>query len=452
MQTWHRYPLFRAFLALAAGILIANFMATSFVFFLILFITATSCSIWFGSRKNIFFKFSKRWWFGAALVTSFLSLGVLSSWLYTEKLMPHHLHEAPQMEQAYLLQLQENPQEKANSYGTRARLLATTDGKSSANIMLYLQKSTAAAHLQYGDRLLVHTTLNELSPPKNPHEFDYKNYLNLKSIYYQAYTDSSSWQLESRGHGVALIAFSKKLRNRLLSIIDRWQLGPKKEAISKALLLGYRYDIDDDQLKAYASAGAMHVLAVSGLHVGIVYLMAFYALSFLTQVRYGKVSRTGVLILLLWLYACLTGLSASVVRAATMFTFVAIGTSFKRNTSVYNTILSSAMLLLLIKPTYLFEVGFQLSYAAVFGIVWLQPKFESLWRPGNWPLRQLWGITTVSLAAQLATFPLGLYYFHQFPALFLLSNLMVIPLVTVLMYLGIITLLISLTGYIPGYS
>lgn len=333
----------------------------------------------------------------------------------------------------------------------QAEVLAIMDSggymESHSKLMLYLQKTDAAKKLTYGDRILVNGSLNPLTPPMNPHEFDYKDYLNLKAIYFQAYADSSSWNVVSHNHGYLILKWAKDFRKSMLAQIDLWALNDDQKAVTKALLLGYRYDIKDELLQAYSSAGAMHVLAVSGLHVGIVYLMATYLLFFLNKVKYGPVSKTIILILLLWSYAMITGLSASVVRAATMFTFVAIGTGFKRYTSIYNTILGSAIVLMLFKPTFLFEVGFQLSYAAVFGIVWLQPRFQKLWKPNNWFLRQFWGITTVSIAAQIATFPLGLYYFHQFPTLFLISNWLVIPLVTFLMYIGLIALVISAIGW-----
>lgn len=282
-----------------------------------------------------------------------------------------------------------------------------------------------------------------MSTPKNPNEFDYRNYLNLRAVYHQAYLDSNSWKTTSENKGNQLLVWSIQLRKKLTDQVDSWQLSENEKSVSKALLLGYRHDIDNDLLKAYSSAGAMHVLAVSGLHVGIIYVVLLYLLNIFGNAKGIKRFRTLILILALWSYALVTGLSPSVVRAATMFSFVAVAAGFNRQTSVYNTIIASALLLLLIKPTYLFEVGFQLSYLAVLGIVWLQPRFNSLWQPKNWVLKQAWDITTVSLAAQLATFPFGLYYFHQFPTLFLVSNWVVIPLVSVLMYVGLFTLAIS---------
>lgn len=451
---WQRYPLFRIFLAFCAGILIANFLHPPVIFSVIFFILSLLLSLLTAFLRNVFFHFKNRWVFGLFLSLFFNALGLLSSQFYSEKLSPVFLKKPAPEGSLYYVQLQETPRGKARSYAAKARVLAFYDAgevtPAGVNLMLYLEKDSAAAALRYGDRLLIRNGINKLAPPANPYEFDYRDFLHLQAIYFQAYADALSWRQTGSGYGSPVLATAGQLRRHMLQIIDNWDMGPQETAITKALLMGYRYDIDDEQLKAYASAGAMHVLAVSGLHVGIVYLMAFYMLYFLDRIKHGPLIRSAILVLLLWGFALITGLSASVVRASTMFSFVAAGTAFKRSTSVYNTILGSAMLLLLFKPTYLFEVGFQLSYAAVFGIVWLQPRFENLLHPQGWVPRQLWSITTVSLAAQVATFPLGLYYFHQFPALFLLSNLIVIPLVTLLMYLGLSALILSLAGWLPA--
>ncbi len=450
---WQRYPVFRIFLVFCSGILLANFTNTSFFLFTGVLVVSAIITLFFAFAKFIFSSYRNRWVFGAGLYLFFLSLGVVITHLYSERHSPNHLTKAPPGRAIYLIQLLDDPQEKERSIGVKAEVLAIKDSgefkEQHSKIMLYLQKSEEAKNLTYGDRIVLNGVLNPLSPPMNPYEFDYKNYLNLKAIYFQTYADSTNWKVVSQGHGWTVLKIAKDFRKHMLAEIDQWKLDEDQKAVTKALLLGYRYDIKDELLQAYSSAGAMHVLAVSGLHVGIVYLMASYLLFFLDRVKYGPITKTLILILLLWSYAMITGLSASVVRAATMFTFVAIGTGFKRYTSIYNTILGSAIVLMLFKPTFLFEVGFQLSYAAVFGIVWLQPRFQDIWKPNNWFLKQFWGITTVSIAAQIATFPLGLYYFHQFPSLFLISNWMVIPLVTGLMYVGLLALIVSGFGWVP---
>ena len=393
-------------------------------------------------------------WVGVSFLLLFFGLGLLSSALYLNHFSKQSL--ANGNHQYFLVEVESKPQDKERSIGLQAQVLGYLDKspegnfkKAEAKLMVYLQKSVEARSLKFGDRIWLNTRLNELEPPGNPYEFDYKNYLNLKGIAWQAYADSSRWWISTSQIGFSLIRFSHQWQDFFLEKINQWRLRERETAVSKALLLGFREDIDQELMKAYSSAGAMHVLAVSGLHVGIIYLMLAKALFFLQGKAWRRGLKLLLLIVFLWGYALLTGLSASVVRAATMFSFVAVGQLFNRHTSIYNTIVVSAFFLLLIKPTYLFEVGFQLSYAAVFGIVWLQPRMERL-LPAlpTRLLRGLWAITTVSIAAQLATFPLGLYYFHQFPALFLISNILVIPLVSILMYYGIGLLVFTALGAI----
>jgi competence protein ComEC len=390
-------------------------------------------------------------WVGFSLFCFFIGLGIGSNAFYQQDYNPLKMKQGGYG--YYLVQVRAQPKIKPRSVGFKAKILGLQKDTSfipqQAHAMLYLEKSSAAKSLNYGDRLWVNTKISALQAPVNPGEFNYKGYLNLKGINWQGYAKSENWQLTGTDTKGSLVKWAHNIQKYLSQVIDQWQFKAAEKAVAKALLLGYKDEIDKDLLGAYSSAGAMHVLAVSGLHVGIIYLMLSRALNFLKDRNWQKFTKLIVLMACLWVYALVTGLSASVVRAATMFSFVAVGQILNRNTSIYNTIIVSAFFLLLIKPTYLFEVGFQLSYAAVFGIVWLQPKLEkSINPPPTKILRGLWAIITVSVAAQLATFPLGLYYFHQFPVLFLLSNVLVIPLVTAILYYGVALLLISATGWI----
>jgi competence protein ComEC len=226
------------------------------------------------------------------------------------------------------------------------------------------------------------------------------------------------------------------IRSKFIEKLKEAKLSGNELAVASALILGYRSDLDKELMTAYAGAGATHVLAVSGLHVGIVYVILNFLLKFLNRYRYGRIIRTIILVLLLFSYAALTGLSASVFRAATMFSFVAIGSAFNRNTNIFNTLAASAFCLILYEPMIIMQVGFQLSYTAVIGIVLIQPRLFKLYTFKNQLLDWAWSITCVSVAAQIATFPLGLLYFHQFPNLFLISNLLVIPAAAAILYLG----------------
>ncbi len=394
--------------------------------------------------------YRKRPLFGIGVVLVFFNLGILLTNLYSEKWIGNHYLHSTNEQTYYLARLEKPPLEKKNSFRFEVRLVLKQDTTASnpirGKLLLYLEKDSSVQHLRVGDEILFKAYLNKLSPPKNPNEFDYRNYLNLQRIYAQVYLKTENWRVFQKGEGFFIMKMAFSIRQHFLEVVDSWALSKQNKAVTKALLLGYRFEIDGTLLQAYSAAGATHVLAVSGLHVGIVYLMATYLLSFLRFSKHSRALQTIIIVLFLWLYAMITGLSPSVVRAVTMFSFVALGKGFKRNTSIYNTLLASAIFLLLIKPTYLFEVGFQLSYAAVFFIVWLQSGFQSLWTPRFWIGEKIWMISTVSLAAQIGTFPLALYYFHQFPSLFLISNLLVIPIISVLMYLGLTYLVLSALG------
>ena len=195
----------------------------------------------------------------------------------------------------------------------------------------------------------------------------------------------------------------------------------------------------------------MHVLAVSGLHVGVIFLIFNQLLGFLDKLKYGSFGKGIMLLLILWGYALITGLSPSVLRAATMFSFVVVAKITSRNSNFYNTLAASALVLLIYNPLFIKDVGFQLSYIAVIGIVIMQPWIIKWFNFKWWLPKQIWEITAVSIAAQIATFPLGILYFHQFPNYFMLANLIVIPAAILILYLGLVSLLFSFIPLVGDY-
>ena len=216
-------------------------------------------------------------------------------------------------------------------------------------------------------------------------------------------------------------------------------------------MLGQRQDISKEIYNSYTQAGAIHILAVSGLHVGIILLLLNFIFKPLIYFKNGNYIKLIVIVLILWSYAVIAGLSASVVRAVTMFTAVAIGMHLKRPTNVYNTLTISAFFLLLFKPMFLFDVGFQLSYLAVLAIVIIQPMLEKLWKPKFKLIDFFWKIFTVTIAAQFGIIPVSLYYFHQFPGLFFLSNLVIIPCLGFILGFGILIIILGLLNLLPNF-
>ncbi len=321
-------------------------------------------------------------------------------------------------------------------------------------LMLYLKPDSNRILPGYGDYLIVKGLPQRVESPRNPNQFDYQNHLSNKQVYHQMFVQQNHWQITGKKGGNPLYKFAFRLRGDLLNALERIFYDEQELAVTSALLLGYKERLDRDTLLSYGSSGAMHVLAVSGLHVGIIYLILNFLLKWMDRSKQLRLAKTILMLTALWIYAMITGLSPSVERSAIMFSFIVVGQFIGRSTSVYNTLSASAFLLILLNPYIVTEVGFQLSYLAVLGIVFIQPKIYGLVYFRYKFIDKIWAITCVSIAAQIATFPLGIYYFHQFPNYFLISNLIVIPLATVILSTGVAYLAMWPLGvvfsYLPG--
>jgi competence protein ComEC len=298
----------------------------------------------------------------------------------------------------------------------------------------------------FGDKILIQGYPFRIQEPRNPHEFNYRKYLETKQIYHQQFIDTANWLFIEPSNQVSLRGYAANMRQIMETQLARYIEDPEALAIIKALVLGIKEDLSNETREEFARAGAMHVLAVSGLHVGIIYVILLLIIN---------QSRTGIkkpwlvaliVIPVLWLYAFITGLSPSVLRAVTMFSLLSLGSAVNRRSSPINSLAVSAFLLLVYDPFLVLSVSFQLSYIAVTGILILYPMVERILKPKSKLLRFLWQLLAVSIAAQFATAPLAAFYFHQFPTYFLLANLVVIPVATLLVWGGMF--LISL-GYIP---
>lgn len=340
------------------------------------------------------------------------------------------------LENIYQIRINEPIEIKDKSVKLKVNIISRNDTTTIGKSLVYLEKTKEAEQLKYGDILLIQTKFNPISSNGNPLEFDYGRYLKMFDIHHQSYVNSGKWKLINSFTN-PLFNFTYSISEYLSVLLDKSDLNSENKTIAKALLLGQKEDLDKDTLRTFSSAGAMHVLAVSGLHVGIIMYILMFILKPIKKIKFGK--RIFVISILtgVWFYAFITGLSPSVLRSSLMFSFIIIGQEIERETSVYQSILVSAFLLILIDPLVIFKVGFQLSYLAVLGIVYLQPKIYNLFYLKIKLLDYLWQITSVSIAAQIATFPLGLFYFHQFPNFFFISNLAVIPLAGLILGIGI---------------
>lgn len=320
--------------------------------------------------------------------------------------------------------------------------------RTTGKVRIYVKKDSIEIKLRVGQIVCAKSAFVPITAPLNPNQFDYRNYLSKQGIHWQVFLKTKELVI-LKEFQISLASIAYSIRSAIQQSLLKSGFKENEYAIMNALLLGQRKDISQDLVEDYTRAGAIHILAVSGLHVGIILFMFNFLLKPLEIFKNGKLIRIILMIVFLWLFALIAGLSASVVRAVTMFSAVAIGQVISRKNSIYNSLILSMFFLLLLKPMFLFDVGFQLSYLAVFGIVWIQPKLYAMWNP-KWRIIDFyWKLSTVSMAAQCVVLPLSLYYFHQFPGLFMLSNLVIIPFLGVILFVGIISMVLSIFNLLP---
>lgn len=299
--------------------------------------------------------------------------------------------------------------------------------------------------LKFGDKIWLRVKINEIPPSKHSSGFDFKKYYANKGIYHNA--NVLDWKLIERNKGIH--SHILKQRDHFLKVLSVHLPTENEFAVGAALCLGNKELLSDELKNEFATVGAMHVLAVSGLHVGIIFSLLLKILSlFKTRKKLWVYSKIVCTILCVWLFALLTGGSPSVLRAALMFSFMTISFYSRRFRNTYNTLAAAAILLLIYDPFLLYDVGFQLSFTAVTGIVYLQPRIYKLLY-FKWQLPDyFWQITSVGIAAQLATFPIGLYYFHHLPINFILTGLFVVPFAFLILTLGISLFVVQLASNI----
>ncbi len=364
---------------------------------------------------------------------------------------PSHLANLTGNIQCYQGTIVSEVQEKANHYKAELAVASVKINSrwkpAEGKVLVYLAKSSPTP--QYGDKILLKGSPQKVPPPANPGEFDYQGYLAIGQIHHQHFAKEAQFMLVGHHEPNPVFAASLRVRERAKNVFRRFITTPREYAIAVGLVLGLREGMDEELKAAYASAGAMHVLAVSGAHVVIVFWIVASLLGFLKKIPRGRWVFAATSLLLLWFYAFVTGLSSSVLRAVVMFSFVIIADVAGREKSNYNFLAASAFFLLCANPWFVLDVGFQLSYAAVLGIIYLHPRIYAWFDCKTLVMDKIGGMTSTCLAAQIGVLPFTLFYFHQFPVYFLLANLVVIPLSSAILYAGIALLAVA---WIPGVS
>ena len=309
-------------------------------------------------------------------------------------------------------------------------------------LVLYLKDTLRENAL--GQAILFHSKLSAIAPAQNPYQFDYKRYMEHQGIYWQGYP--TCYEIKDAPSFSPFIK-AKQLQGYLAATLSHYPFSKETMGVLKALVLGVRSDITPELYQQYINAGAVHILAISGLHIGIItYLLTLFISLVVPAHRKGV--KIALLLVFLLTYAAITGFSASVLRAVVMFGGYSIAYLAESRRARYDSLLFSAFILLLCKPTFLFEVGFQLSYMAVLSIALFLPLGEK-YRFENRFLNFFWDIIKVSIAAQIGVLPLSLYYFHQFAGLFLVTNILILPLLGIILSVGIGVVLLASIQLLP---
>ncbi len=446
-------PFLRLIAPLIAGIILALYFP-SYSSWIYIIAGVSFCLLllwnWYDSKNQ---NFSRRWIYGAMaglfLGIAGYSITLLKQPFHNKFYFEHYLQKGSD---SLLVTIISQPQEKEKTLKATVEVnRVISNGKTietTGKAIFYFAKDSLAYLIKYGDVLFVHAPLEYVKPASNPDEFDYKNYLALHGIYREGYVKDNEFIFTNYTNAPWLLSFTNKCREKLISLLNEKIKGDEAN-IASAILLGYRDDLSQTVIHQFADSGTIHVICVAGLHVGILFWLLGLLLLPLEKLKHGKLIRTILLVLFLWLYALFTGLATPVLRTTVMFSFLVIGRHFGRYTNTVNTLAASAFLMLLINPFSIADTGFQLSYLSVLGIIVIYPLLKELFEFRNFIAGKIWELTCLSASAQIAIAPLSLLYFHQFPNYFILTNLLIVPLLSIVIYSGV---LFFITVHIPFIS
>ncbi len=435
---WKTSPFIRLLLPLIAGIILQWYLPFS-SFVIIISIVGFSLSYILFGFLPIAFRYKLSWIQGLLINLLLMNIGMALLGQNDIRKRNDWFGKKYNEGDYLVVRINEPVIEKAKSYKAEG-IVETVINKGSSTkttgkILLYFAKDSAEAMLQYGDKILLSKTLQPIKNSGNPGAFNYKRYASFQQIFHNVYLKRKDWVLLDHKSCHPFRQYIFNAREKILSIL-RVSVGQGKDelGIAEALLIGYTNDLDKDLQQAYSNTGVVHIIAISGMHLGLIYVMLVWLFARTPLIKRSKTTQVILILTCLWLFSFLTGAAASIIRSAVMFTFITIGKNFGKKTSIYNSLAASAFVMLCYNPYYLWDVGFQLSYFALIGIVVFQKPIYNLFFVRNKWLDKIWELMAVSLAAQILTFPVCIYYFHQFPNLFLITNMIAVPLSSIILF------------------
>jgi len=452
---WKKAPFLRLLIPVLFGIIIQFYFKTEIAvicFFAVIFFTAYMIFSFLPEASRFRFRIIQ----GLIIFLFLTTFGSLITWQKDVRNHTNWYGKYDQQQSFIVATIDEPPAEKPKTF--KAIAVAETvihNGKqhrASGRFLIYFIKDSASQKLKYGCKIIFPVRkLVAIKNSGNPAAFDYAQYSAFQQIFQQAYLKKNDWKLLKENNASLYRNIVFETRDYILKTLQKNIDGADESSLAKALLIGYRLDLDKDLVQAYSNVGVVHLIAISGMHLALIYYFLVWLFAKIPVIKKSKFTRLIVVLSCLWFFSLLTGAPASVLRSAVMFTFIAIGDSFNKKAFIYNSLAVSAFLLLCYDPFMLWDVGFQLSYLAVLGIVIFQKYFYNWLSLKNKFLDEAWKLASVSLAAQLLTLPVCIYYFHQFPFLFLLSNMIAIPLSTLILWACIAIAILSPISFAALY-
>ncbi len=453
LYLWKQAPFLRLVIPFMAGIVLQWYSRCAPTMGWILLATGITVLILFNQRAS-FRQYTLRWVNGVCINITLLSAGMLVTYYKDVSHQQQWLNFVYKKQDVVMARLEEPLSEKANSFKANASIHQVVHNnvpfQVTGNIIIYFKKENNSKQLQqlgYGSELIFSHPLQPIKNSGNPAAFNYERYAAFQGIYHQVFLEPGNYAVLPQKRTDWLTAFIFAARERVLKNIVNYIQGKKEAGLAEALLVGYKDDLDKTLVQSYSNTGVVHIIAISGMHMGLIYWLLSIVLAPLKKRKQTSWMVAVIMITGLWLFALLAGGGPSILRSAVMFTCIVIAESTGRKTFIYNSLAASAFILLCINPFWLWDAGFQLSYSAVLSIViFMKPVYNALYFK-NKLVDNIWKLIAVSLAAQVLTTPVSIYHFHQFPVYFLLTNLLAVPLSSLIVLLEITLCAVS---FIPA--
>ncbi|OIR08301.1 ComEC family competence protein [mine drainage metagenome] len=435
----------RLLLPLIAGILVQYYLDINFIIILVVFAVAI---IFFLAVNllNASLKFKLAWLTGICISLIFITTGSTLSYVKNADHKKNNIAKNYTNNAFVIATIQESLIEKTKSFkalGKAESVISNQTNPVKGNILLYFKKDSSKTLLHYGSRIIIHKSLQPIVNAGNPGSFNYKRFCAFQDIYYQVFLNRNDYQILSSENKFFFDDWLQTTRTKVLTVLRQYISNPDAASIAEALLIGYRDDLDKDLVQAYSNTGVVHIIAISGLHIAMIYGLLIFLFRPFNRFGFIKWIRPFVVLIIIWGFTFVAGAVPSILRSAVMFSFIVIGESFSKRINIYNNLAASAFTILLFNPFSLWDVGFQLSYAAVLSIVIFSKHINNWVYFKNKILKYVWELSSVTISAQILTLPLILFYFHQFPGLFLFTNLIAVPLSGLILFIELLLLIVS---------